>query len=119
MHIEPEHIEPEHIEPDHIEPEQNNAGQQTPEHDDAGQSMSLEEWSTELVEELGLPADMIVDIPLILDLARDAAHSIARPAAPLTTFLVGFAAARAGGSTEDIRRLSKAASRRALDRREA
>jgi hypothetical protein len=31
---------------------------------------------------------------IILDLARDAAHGIARPAAPLTTFLVGVAVGR-------------------------
>ncbi len=32
---------------------------------------------------------------LVLDLARDVAHDVARPAAPLTTFLVGLAAGRA------------------------
>lgn len=30
----------------------------------------------------------------VLDLARDAAHAIERPAAPLTTFLVGVAVGR-------------------------
>jgi hypothetical protein len=28
---------------------------------------------------------------LVLDLAREAAHGVARPAAPLTTFLAGYA----------------------------
>ncbi|GAA2757275.1 NTP transferase domain-containing protein [Actinopolymorpha rutila] len=47
----------------------------------------------------------VVDADLIntvLDLARDAAHNVDRPAAPLTTFLVGYAAARRGGSPADL-----------------
>ncbi|MFJ2646118.1 NTP transferase domain-containing protein [Streptomyces sp. NPDC087420] len=55
----------------------------------------LDEWITAVKDELGIELD--VDIPLLLDLARDAAHGVARPAAPLTTFLVGYAAGRAGG----------------------
>ncbi|MDQ3457112.1 MAG: DUF6457 domain-containing protein [Actinomycetota bacterium] len=31
---------------------------------------------------------------LILDVARDAAHGVARPAAPLTTYLLGIAVGR-------------------------
>lgn len=34
---------------------------------------------------------------LVLDLAREAAHGVARPAAPLTTFLAGYALGAAGG----------------------
>jgi hypothetical protein len=55
----------------------------------------LDEWITAVKEELGIELD--VDTGLLLDLARDAAHGVARPAAPLTTFLVGYAAAKAGG----------------------
>ena len=40
---------------------------------------------------------------LLLDLTRDVAHGVARPAAPLTAFLVGLAAGRAGGSAEDVK----------------
>ncbi|MER6915185.1 NTP transferase domain-containing protein [Streptomyces sp. NPDC000594] len=58
----------------------------------------LEEWITAVREELGV--DLDVDIELLLDLARDAAHGVARPAAPLTTFLVGYAAA--GGGREAV-----------------
>ncbi|MFH8837510.1 NTP transferase domain-containing protein [Streptomyces sp. NPDC017868] len=54
----------------------------------------LDEWITAVKNELGI--DLDVDTGLLLDLARDAAHGVARPAAPLTTFLVGYAAARAG-----------------------
>ncbi|MET9519683.1 NTP transferase domain-containing protein [Streptomyces sp. NPDC002994] len=55
----------------------------------------LDEWMTAVKDELGIELD--VDINVLLDLARDAAHGVARPAAPLTTFLVGYAAAKAGG----------------------
>ncbi|WP_031072039.1 NTP transferase domain-containing protein [Streptomyces sp. NRRL S-118] len=55
----------------------------------------LEEWITAVKAELGIELD--VDTGVLLDLARDAAHGVARPAAPLTTFLVGYAAAKAGG----------------------
>ncbi|MTE19947.1 NTP transferase domain-containing protein [Streptomyces sp. TRM43335] len=60
----------------------------------------LNEWMTTAKSELGI--DLDVDTALLLDLARDAAHGVARPAAPLTTFLVGYAAARAGGGAGDV-----------------
>ncbi|MFF8291567.1 NTP transferase domain-containing protein [Streptomyces sp. NPDC016309] len=56
----------------------------------------LDEWITAVKDELGIELD--VDTGVLLDLARDAAHGVARPAAPLTTFLVGYAAARAAAS---------------------
>ncbi|MER6477516.1 DUF6457 domain-containing protein [Streptomyces filamentosus] len=55
----------------------------------------LDEWITAVKTELGI--DLDVDTGVLLDLARDAAHGVARPAAPLTTFLVGYAAAKAAG----------------------
>ncbi|CAL9299337.1 NTP transferase domain-containing protein [Streptomyces sp. SudanB66_2053] len=60
----------------------------------------LDEWISAVKDELGI--DLDVDTGLLLDLARDAAHGVARPAAPLTTFLVGFAAARAGGDADAV-----------------
>ncbi|MEV5593357.1 NTP transferase domain-containing protein [Streptomyces sp. NPDC052496] len=54
----------------------------------------LDEWITAAKAELGIELD--VDTAALLDLARDAAHGVARPAAPLTTFLVGYAAAQQG-----------------------
>ncbi|MGW7085103.1 NTP transferase domain-containing protein [Streptomyces sp. NPDC054871] len=62
----------------------------------------LDEWISAVKDELGIELD--VDTGLLLDLARDAAHGVARPAAPLTTFLVGYAAARAaqGGGPEAV-----------------
>ncbi|MET9433450.1 DUF6457 domain-containing protein [Streptomyces sp. NPDC006551] len=58
----------------------------------------LDEWITAVKDELGLEID--VDTGVLLDLARDAAHGVARPAAPLTTFLVGYAAAQAAAGGE-------------------
>jgi Domain of unknown function (DUF6457) len=53
---------------------------------------TLEEWTAAVCAELGI--DAAVDRSLVLDLARDVAHGVARPAAPLTTYLVGLAAGR-------------------------
>ncbi|MCI0689455.1 MAG: DUF6457 domain-containing protein [Sporichthyaceae bacterium] len=54
----------------------------------------LDDWVAALAAELGVEAE--VDVRGLLDLARVAAHSVDRPAAPLTTFLVGYAAGRSG-----------------------
>ena len=61
----------------------------------------LPDWVNELAGALELDPS-IVDHQLLLDLARDAAHNVARPAAPLTTFMVGLAAGRAGGDANAI-----------------
>jgi len=42
-------------------------------------------------------------VKVVLDLARDAAHGVARPAAPLASFAVGFAVGRAGGDLAGLR----------------
>lgn len=72
----------------------------------------LDEWISAVKDELGI--DLDVDTGLLLDLARDAAHGVARPAAPLTTFLVGYAAARAGGGPEAVAEVSRKAAALAL-----
>jgi hypothetical protein len=62
----------------------------------------LDDWNAKVCAALDLdPAAM--DQQLLLDLTRDVAHGVARPAAPLTSFLVGLAAGRAGGSAADVR----------------
>jgi hypothetical protein len=61
----------------------------------------LDEWVTKLSEEIGVKPDEIA-ISEILDLARDAAHAVARPAAPITTFIVGYAAGMRGGGRDTI-----------------
>lgn len=63
--------------------------------------ITLDEWVGQVATELGL--DPHVDSTAVLDLARDAAHAVMRPAAPLTTFLAGLSAGIAGGSASDQR----------------
>lgn len=75
--------------------------------------MSLPAWSSQLSTALGL--DLDVNIKTVLDLARDAAHQVERPAAPLTTFLVGYAAALRGGSEADIAECVSIATRLAAE----
>lgn len=62
--------------------------------------MELEEWTLLASAQLGLAEP--VPAEALLDLARVTAHAVARPAAPISTFLVGLAAGRAGGSDADI-----------------
>lgn len=62
--------------------------------------MTLIEWTEQLCTALGI--DLEVEVDAVLDLARDAAHQIDRPAAPLTTFVVGYAAGLRGGSSTDL-----------------
>jgi len=57
----------------------------------------LDAWVAAVCAELGLAADVNDLRPVLLDLARDAAHNVMRPAAPMTTFLVGLAAGLAAG----------------------
>ena len=61
----------------------------------------MEQWINAVRAELGI--DVSVDIEAILDVARIAAHSIERPAAPVTTYLLGIAVA-GGAELEDARR---------------
>ncbi len=67
----------------------------------------LDEWISAVKAELGI--DLDVDTAGLLDLARDAAHGVARPAAPLTTFLVGYVAAQRGGGAEAVAEAMRAA----------
>ena len=72
----------------------------------------IDEWTEALARELGV--DLSVDVRGLLDLARDAAHSVDRPAAPITTFLVGYAAAQRGGGPDAVAQASRQARELAL-----
>jgi Domain of unknown function (DUF6457) len=75
---------------------------------------TMEEWITEAKAELGI--DLDVDVTELLALAKLVAHKVARPAAPVTAFLVGYAAAQADGGptavTAASRRIAALAGRR-------
>lgn len=66
----------------------------------ASDAPTLDEWAARVVEALTLPAELAgLDVrQIVLDLARDSAHSVARPAAPITTFLAGFALGSTSGT---------------------
>lgn len=51
----------------------------------------MDEWIADVKVALGLTID--VDVDILLDVARDAAHNVMRPAAPITTYLLGIAVA--------------------------
>ncbi len=57
-----------------------------------GPAPSLDAWVAELRRLLDI--DDEVDVATVLDVARDVAHGIARPAAPLTAFVLGLAVGR-------------------------
>ncbi len=58
----------------------------------------LDEWLAVVADNFGLEATE-VSIPQILNVAADVAHSVARPAAPLSTFLLGLALGKSAGAT--------------------
>ena len=66
--------------------------------------MNLHDWTDELCDVLGIETE--VDEALILDLARVAAHNVERPAAPITTYLVGYAVGSTQANPEAIERLA-------------
>lgn len=82
--------------PDHTNPVQPTAPEE------------LDRWVAALSAELGIDASA-VPIALLLDTTRDVAHGVARPAGPLSTFIVGLAAAREGGTPDAIQRAASRA----------
>jgi hypothetical protein len=66
--------------------------------------VNLHDWIDELSDVLDVEVD--VDEALILDLAREAAHGVERPAAPISTFLLGYAAARSEADPDEMERLT-------------
>ena len=66
--------------------------------------VNLHDWVDELCDVLDLDTEL--DEGLVLDLARVAAHSVTRPAAPLTTYLLGLAAGLRGADPETVEALA-------------
>ena len=60
------------------------------------QEETLEDWCRTLLQAFELEG-VEVDINDVLAVAGVAAHSVVRPAAPLTTFIAGYAAGMARG----------------------
>jgi len=69
---------------------------------------TLDDWTGALCAELGLdPED--VDQQTVLNLARVAAHAVDRPAAPLTTYLLGMAVGRGQPLAETAEKIQQVA----------
>ncbi len=65
----------------------------------------LEEWTALVCKELGIdPARL--DRDAILDVTKDVAHGVARPAAPLTAYLLGLAQGAGTAPQDAAARLS-------------
>ncbi|MGO2938493.1 MAG: NTP transferase domain-containing protein [Glutamicibacter arilaitensis] len=62
---------------------------------------ALNEWLEAAAKELGLDAGG-VDIATVLDVAKHVAHEVARPAAPLSTFLLGLAMGNGKGDLDGL-----------------
>jgi hypothetical protein len=67
----------------------------------------MNDWIAAVQKELGL--DVSFDTDAILDAARDAAHTIERKAAPVTTYLMGVAAAHGANPQEIAAKIEKLA----------
>jgi hypothetical protein len=62
----------------------------------------LAAWVVQACAELGLAPLSVGEQDVILDLAREVAHNVARPGAPVTAFLLGVAVGR-GADLEEAR----------------
>jgi hypothetical protein len=68
----------------------------------------LDDWLEAAGRELGLsPAE--IPTKAVLDVARDVAHGVLRPAAPVTAYLMGLAVGRGADPVEVADRLSELA----------
>jgi hypothetical protein len=66
--------------------------------------VNLHDWIDELCDALDIETE--VDEGLILDLAKVAADNVIRPAAPITAYLLGWAAGNSDADVEEVERLA-------------
>jgi hypothetical protein len=82
---------------------------------DENEAQVLDQWTHRLAQALQI-LDLDVDQEVLLNLARKSADSVIHAAAPVTTFLVGYAAGReAGLGSADSKASSAAAIARAAE----
>ena len=65
----------------------------------------MDQWTAAVCADLGLDASA-ADLRAVLDLTRDVAHGVARPAAPLTAYLLGVAVGRGQALPDAAARIS-------------
>jgi uncharacterized protein DUF6457 len=68
----------------------------------------LDRWTEVVCFEFGLSPDS-VDTRIILDMAREVAHGVDRPAAPLTAYLLGLAVGQGHPMEASAARISEIA----------
>lgn len=73
----------------------------------------MDDWIAALCAELGLDVRPLASTEL-LDVVRDVAHNVSRPAAPLSAYLIGLAVAADGGGKEAVLAAAAKARRLAL-----
>jgi hypothetical protein len=76
---------------------------------------TLDDWTTALCAELGIDATDVHQ-KTVLNLAREAAHTVDRPAAPLTTYVLGLAVGRGEPLAETAARIQQLARSWSADR---
>ena len=72
----------------------------------------MRDWLEAVTSELGISGVEVNDSLMkeILAVARDAAHNVERPAAPLSTYLMGIAVARGADPADVAQRIGELAS---------
>jgi molybdopterin-guanine dinucleotide biosynthesis protein A len=73
----------------------------------AEEGRDMQEWVDAVRAALGV--DVALDIDAVLDVARDAAHTVDRPAAPVTTYLLGAAVAAGADPADAAARIGELA----------
>ena len=76
---------------------------------------TLDDWTAAVCADLGVAH---LDTGAVLDLAREVAHGVARPAAPLTTFLVGVAVGQGQDERAAMARVTAMAQRWAAENKQ-
>lgn len=66
---------------------------------------TMDHWVTAAAAELDLDPST-VDVSVVLDLARDVAHHVLRPGAPVSAYLLGLAVGRGADPAQAAQRLT-------------
>lgn len=78
------------------------------------QELQMNDWLNDVTKKLGI--DAALDIDAVLELARDVAHHTERKNAPLTSYLLGFAAATQNLTQAQVAALAAEIGQMARDR---
>ena len=72
----------------------------------------LDDWTSAVCDTLDLgPVTDQIDSGLVLQMARDIAHTLSRPAAPLSAYLLGLAVGRGAGPVQAASEITQLAQR--------